>query len=221
MQQLASNILPHGYWFYVTGRVPEKKNPEAIDERLLAKYGIAVSRQQRARRKLAGLANLHYIRLERFWLLLSTYGEHAFFKEEAASIRDARRIPIQVGGYSISVKQGNFLKKRSACAVPDHRKRVRVQIARETYRELRANVLSVACHRSAERIGAELWNVPFEPYAPIRRQLLNLVRLVNVKRQAAGKSRISASCLRLRRRIVSPFAVCAAHSVVDAPGKLE
>jgi len=23
IQYLASNILPHGYWFYMTGRVPE------------------------------------------------------------------------------------------------------------------------------------------------------------------------------------------------------
>lgn len=27
VQQLASNILPHGYWHNVTGRVPDGKDP--------------------------------------------------------------------------------------------------------------------------------------------------------------------------------------------------
>ena len=79
VQYLASNLLPHGYWFYVTGRVPEGKDPRAVDRKLIEKYAIGLSRQQRARRKLAGQANLHYIRLGRFWVLLATHGEHAFF----------------------------------------------------------------------------------------------------------------------------------------------
>ena len=56
VQQLACNYLPHGYWFYVTGSVPEGKDPAAIDRKLMEKYGVGLSRQQRARRKLAGLA---------------------------------------------------------------------------------------------------------------------------------------------------------------------
>ena len=49
VQQLACNILPHGYWFYCMGRVPDKKDPFAIDAKLLGKYGIEISRQQRLR----------------------------------------------------------------------------------------------------------------------------------------------------------------------------
>jgi hypothetical protein len=30
VQMIASNYLPHGYWFYVTGQVPEGKDPSAI-----------------------------------------------------------------------------------------------------------------------------------------------------------------------------------------------
>src|SRR5262245_21679936 len=150
VQQLASNILPHGYWFYVTGRVPEGKDCDAVDRKLVEKYGVQISRQQRARRKLGGLANLHYLRLDRFWVLLATHGEHWFFEEEGTNIRDARRAPIVAGGYSLAVKRGHFLKKESgeSEAVVDGRMRVRVQIARERYRELRAYFLSIACHRS-------------------------------------------------------------------------
>src|SRR5262245_16484713 len=72
VQQLESNILRNGYWFYVAGRVPEGKDGAAVDRKLMEKYGLQISRQQRARRKLGGLANVHYLRLERFWVLLAT-----------------------------------------------------------------------------------------------------------------------------------------------------
>lgn len=207
VQQLASNILPHGYWFYVTGHVPDGKEGETIDRKLIEKYGIGISRQQRARRKLAGNANLHYLRLGRSWVLLATHGHHPFFEAEASSIRDVRRIPIQIGGYSLSVKQGHFLKKErdGNQAVPDGRMRVRVQIGRERYRDLCAYLLSISCHRSAENLARELWNVPFEPYAPVRRQLLNLLRLVNSKRQCAGYMKVPPAVLRYKREIVKPF----------------
>jgi hypothetical protein len=207
VQQLAANILPHGYWFYVQGHIPEGKDPVAIDEKLVAKYGVNLSRQQRARRKLAGFANLHYLRLGRFWVLLATKGVHQFFADELVNIRDARRLPIQVGGYSVSVKRGGYLKKLDP-AVPatvDGKLRVRVQISRETYREHKAHFLENVWRKRVEEVGRAFFNVPFEPYAPIRRQLLNLIRLVNAKRQCAGLSKVSTSVLRYRRRIVRPF----------------
>lgn len=207
VQQLASNILPHGYWHYVTGRVPDGKDPRVVDAKLMAKYGVNLSRQQRARRKLAGAANLHYLRFGQRWVLLATKGEHRFFAEEGDNIRDARKVPIQIGGYSLSVKRGHFLKKEEGdeLPTPDGRLRVRVQIARERYKELRDYFLSIACHRSAETLSRELYLVPFEPYAPVRRQLLNILRLVNEVRKAAGYTNLSPTVLRYKRQIVKPF----------------
>lgn len=209
VQYLASNLLPHGYWFYVTGRVPEGKATTAVDEKLMAKYGVRLSRQQRARRKLAGFANVHYLRLGRFWVLLATHGEHPFFQEEGDRVRDIRHTPLQVGGYSLTVRKGQFLRKEvgEEEASVDGKRRVRVQIARERYRDLKAHFLSIACHRSIENLSKELWNIPFEPYAPVRKQLLNLLRLVNAKRDEAGYAKIPTSVLRMRRRIVKPFGV--------------
>lgn len=220
VQQLAANILPHGYWFYVMGRVPDGKNPRVIDENLLAKYGIAISRQQRARRKQADLANIHYLRFGRIWIMLATHGRHHWFQEhtrvvidtrtkkekEVSLFRDARRDPIQIGGYSITVKQGNFLKKDSAAkAATDSKRRTRVQIAREKYRELTSYFLELATRRTAEELGREFYKVPFEPYAPIRKQLLNVLRLVNAKRQEAGLTKVPLTVIRYRRRIVLPY----------------
>lgn len=207
VQQLASNILPHGYWFYVTGRVPDGKDPRAVDDKLIAKYGVALSRQQRARLKATGAANVHYLRFDRRWVLLATHGHHRFFEEEGENIRDARKVPIQFEGYSLSVKRGHFLKKEAGeeTATPDGRLRVRVQIGRERYKELRDYFLSIACHRSAESLSRELYLVPFEPYAPVRRQLLNILRLINERRRAAGFTKLPPTVLRYQRRIVKPF----------------
>lgn len=207
IQILTSNYLPHGYWFYVTGKVPAGKDPRQVDQKILTKYGIALSRQQRARRKLAGHANLHYVRYQDFFVVLATHGRHAFFAEEGRSLRDIRQIPIQFASYSLWVKRGNFLKRESA-AVPliaDHRHRVRVLIGRETYSELRGQFLDLATHRTADKLRWAFWNLPFEPYAPVRKQLLRLLRQVNAKRLAMGYERLPADALRLRRRIVKPF----------------
>lgn len=208
IQYLAANILPHGYWFYVQGQVPAGKDPRRVDAKLIAKYGIDISRQERARRKQQGLANLHYLRFERTFWLLATHGVHRFFEEEASRIRDVRRIPIQVGGYSLSVKMGGFLKRHAdeAQAKKDHRHRVRVQIARLEYSRLKAYFLELARHRRAETLAKQLGRLPYEPYAPIRRQLLNLMRLINQARESAGFQPVSPDVLRYRRRIVKPFA---------------
>jgi hypothetical protein len=207
VQMVASNYLPHGYWFYVTGQVPAEKDAAAVDAKLISKYGIALSREQRSRRKRAGLANLHYVRFERSWVLLATHGEHRFFVEEGDRVRDVRRYPLLFAGYSLSVKRGGFLKRESPDEPPvaDGKLRVRVQIARERYQTMKAHYLEVATHRSVEWFRDEFWRVPFEPYAPIRRQLLNLLRVVNACRKAAGYELVPVDVIRYRRRIVSPF----------------
>ena len=207
VQLVASNYIPHGYWFMVTGRMPQGKDPSVIDEKILTKYGIELSRQQRARRKLQGFANLHYVRFENFFVILATHGKHPFFAAEAASVRDIRRFPLQFHGYSLTVRRGEFLKKEQGEqeATPDGRYRVRVTINREAYRNLRGHLLEIATHRSVETLRWEFWNQPFEPYAPIRKQLLRLLRLVNAKRAAMGYEKLSPDCIRYRRNIVKPF----------------
>jgi len=113
VQQIACCYLRHGYWFYVMGRVPEGKHPQAVDEKLIAKYGIGVSESTRYRRKKVGQANLQYIRHESAFVILATKGEHCFFAEEANLIRDIRRVPLRYAGYSISYKPGGRKKYSS------------------------------------------------------------------------------------------------------------
>lgn len=207
LQRVATHLLTHGYYFFVQGTVADGKDPAVLDAKLIAKYDIAKSEGARRWRKQQGLGNVQYVRYERSWILMATHGDHSIREGEGSNLKDARRAPLRIGDYSIYVKRGNYLKKNSAdgAAIPDGRWRVRVLIAREPYRELCAHFLSIVNHRSAETLGQELYSLPYIPYAPVRKQLLKLLRLINAERQAAGYAKIPASVLQFKREIVRTF----------------
>lgn len=189
IQQLAVSYVSNGYFFYVMGSVPEGKDPRRVDAKLIDRYGVGVSKWSRARRKRAGAANIQYLRHGRLFVLLATHGEHTFFAEEGAAVRDVRRVPLKAFGYAVSYKA----------------RHVHVRIERDEMKRLVAHFLELAKHRKAETVSAELSNLPFEPYAPVRRQLLQVLRAVNRARRAMGYELVPLDALRFRRRIVRPF----------------
>jgi hypothetical protein len=189
VQQLAVCYLRHGYWFYTACRIPIRKDPRSVDQKLIQRYGIGISKWARARRKQNGGANLHYLRHDRFFVLLSTHGRHPFFEAEGHVVRDARRSPIRFHGYSISYRGGH----------------PHVRIDQEKYLELRAYFVGIAVHRSADAIARELGNLAFRPYAPIRRQLLCILRAVNLRRKTAGLDLVSSRCFNFEPHSVRPF----------------
>jgi hypothetical protein len=154
-----------------------------------------------------GIANIHYIRFDRTFVLLATHGHHPFYDNEHENIRDARRVPIKFMGYSISVQRGGHLRKtdKQVQAIRDGRWRVRVQICRDEYQRLKGYFVANAINQSAEALASKLFLLPFEPYAPVRQQMLNIMRLMNEVRRRAGKQPLSYDVLRYRRRIVKPF----------------
>ena len=72
IQQLAVGLVSRGYWFYVTGWVPEPKDPRAVDEKFTKLYDLGLTKSSRMRRKLAGRANVQYLRLGRFFVIVAT-----------------------------------------------------------------------------------------------------------------------------------------------------
>lgn len=198
VQVIATNLLTAGYRYYVVGRIPEGKDPQRVDAKLKAKYDLGLSRWQRARRKRAGSASVRYLRHGRLFVMLSTEGKHRWFEDERSQIRDARRVPLKIAGYAISLCGKGTGKGRSAF-------RVRVSLRRSTYNDLKAYFLDLATHRSAENLRKELWSLPFEPYSGVRRQIVGIVRAVNRERKRAGFERIPYSAVRFNRRIVKPF----------------
>lgn len=189
VQQVAVSYLANGYFFFVSGWVPAGKDPASVDAKLVERYGVGVSKWSRARRKRGGGASLHYIRHGRVFLLMATHGLHTFFEEEKGSLKDARRTPIKAFGYAISHRGGHS----------------HVRIEMNEYKRLKAHLLEVGGHRNKASVESAFLSVPFQPYAPVRRQLLNIWRAVNRIRKEAGFDLVSVECIRMKRRIVKPF----------------
>lgn len=125
-------------------------------------------------------------------MLIATHGQHRFSEEEADMIRDIRRTSFKIGGHRVSHPNGHA----SVC------------IAQKAYTRLRAYLTNLAPRRSAEHMAGEFQMLHYEPYAPVRRQLLNLLRAVNQTRKQAGFELVPAERLRLKRRIYRPFEDC-------------
>lgn len=201
VQQVAVSYLRHGYWYYVTGQIPENKDPAIVDRKLLTKYDIDITERQRAYRKQQGLANMQYIRFERWFILLITDGHHPFKQQEKNQIRDCRRHPIKFSGYSISYRRSGLTPKGGTA--PKWHSCVRID--NRNYRQLKALFLKQATHRSADNLSQEFARLPFSRFAPIRRQLLTLLRAINKARERAGYQTVPTTALNLRRKIIKPF----------------
>ncbi len=196
VQQLAVSYIGRGYYFYVAGEIPAHKEPRKTDEKLLAQYGINMSKWAKARRKKAGQANVQYLRFGRFYVLIATHGSHPFFEEEAKRLKDIRETPIRFAGYSIGL--------RRAWGGGAWHPSVRIEL--ERYREVKAHFESIAVHRSVENLCQEFSALTFEAYAPVRNQLYMVLRAVNRRREAAGFEAVPAAVVWRPRPPVRVFA---------------
>jgi IS5 family transposase len=91
IQQVAVSYIRTGHFFYVSGTLDADVDAEAIDAKLIHKYGVDVSRWARALRKANGEANLQYIRHDRFFLLMATHGRSLFFELEGEQVIRSER----------------------------------------------------------------------------------------------------------------------------------
>lgn len=225
VRQLAGNILRHGYRFYVAGEIKPTTDVSRFDEVIQEKFSYNMSRSERWRRKNAcgpdgdklGLANVHYLRFKRFYVLIATEGKHPFFDAHSkvtlnkrgevvkreTFFRDAHRDPVlfpfEAGGrqhcYSIRVVPEGALRKKALwqdANVPEYegKPRVRVQIGREAFSNLQADFVARAAS-SRWPVGvleAEIFELPYLPYRSVRDQLWGLVRRMNRVRKQRGLS---------------------------------
>lgn len=194
VQQVACSYLVNGYVFYVRGVVPDGKAPVDVDAKLIEKYDVNRSKWRRSVDARDGVARMQYIRHDRTFLLMATHGKHRFFDDEGRAVRDARKTPIKYGGYSVSYRRGQ-----------DGKYHPHVRIEREQLATLKQHFRTRAVYSPTDQLARELADLPIEPYAPIRRQLLELLRAVNRVRKAHGLPEVSRKVLRFRRRIVAPF----------------
>lgn len=189
LQQLAVCYLRHEYFFYVAGCIKDGRSAGEVDQRLLERYGMARSRWAKARGRKKGEASLQYLRYQGFWVILATHGRGTFFEEERRVLRDFRREPLLCFGLAVSHREGH----------------PHVRIAFREMEMLKNHFLARALTRRAGRLEGEFRALPFEPYAPVRAQLGELLREVNRLRKRAGLEAVEEGCLRSRRRICRPF----------------
>src|SRR5512142_1236619 len=88
IQQLAVGYLARGYRYFFQGRIPAGKDPRAVDAKLIKRYGLAISKFERARRKAEGLANAQYLRYGQHFVLIATPGEQNRLRADH-TLRDA------------------------------------------------------------------------------------------------------------------------------------
>ncbi len=187
-----------GHYFYITGRISDRKEPAVVDAKLIALYNIAKPRWARARRRLRGTAGIHYLRHDRFFVLIATHGQHQFFDDHARNFIDIRRNGLHFAGYSV----------RYTYSEREKRWKVFVRLNRDTYRNLRAQMLGLAVrpsYRSATIFEEEFSRLNWQPYEPVRRQLLAIVKAVNRRRRHARYPFVSPSCLPYMRRVGNVF----------------
>ena len=162
VQLIACNLLPHGYWFHVSGVIPEGKDPELADAKLILRYSCHTPKDRARRRRRGGMATVRYLRSGRFFILLATHGKGEFFQRE--EFRDARENSIIVGGYSLSVNRET--------------KKVLVKLHRDTVKRYQRLIL--------ERVGwsrksweSLFWRLPFLPFKGVRDDVFRLLNYLN------------------------------------------
>lgn len=168
-----------GHYFYVTGRVPDRKSPQEVDRKLVDLYGLGKPKWERARRRLGDQAGMHYLRYGSFFVLIATHGRHQFFQDHQKSICDIRRTALKVRGYSV----------RYTFSEETKRWKVFVRLDKATYRSVRAHLLDLAkrpSYRDTTKLIAEVESLPFQGYAPIRGQVLAIIKAINHVRRHAG-----------------------------------
>lgn len=195
VQQLAVAYVSNGYYFYAVGTIPEGKDPTITDAKILERYDVAVSKWVRSRRKREGLANVHYLRFERFFVIIANHGAHPFFEEEARNLRDVRTHPVRFMGYSIGCRQARGAGEWHAS----------VRISKAAFSSLKARFERLALERSVEELTLTLRRLPFEPYAPVQDQIGILMRAINRRRKQAGLESLAWNAAWRQRRPVRPF----------------
>jgi hypothetical protein len=160
-----------GYVHYVTGWIPEGKDPKRTDEKLIRQYGIARSKMALLRQFKAGKAKLRLYRFGRFFVLLATDGDHPFFHEEW--VNDIRVTPLRYNGFAIRWDGG----------------KVRVRWSDKVYRKLRGGFVKAALKDEA-KLDARLEALRHPIYPDIVRQKEAIIKAVKRRRKVAGKPRL-------------------------------
>ena len=195
IDQLAYAYIAYGYRFYVTGVVPERLTSGELDARLIEKFGLDISRDRRSSQRAAGDGSIHYLRHDRFWVLISTPARNGnqFFTENTEPRtgdhlwHDVWTRAISIHGYAIRAPVGKLL----------------IKVERHEFKRLKSELLELAKFVPAERLTTILkQRFRYEQYPGVQEQLYGLVATLNQRPKRSGLGRIEFTQLKCGRKIV-------------------
>ena len=188
LRMLTANYLPSEYLRYSHGHFKDEGHARRTELEIICRYDLALSKDQRYRRKKSGRSNLQFLRYRRFFLFVATPGDHGFHLRHA-DLRDFRRQPLHFEGYTVSYRAAH------SC----------VRLAPKTESKLRAYFLAIALNRRASQLAREFRSLPWLPYGPVVEQEMSILEAVNDKRKRRGYALVPESCIRRKLKVCRPF----------------
>ena len=171
-RKVAIDYVRYGYFWYIFREIPEGKNLEKIDKKILAKYGITTERYKRFRLGNLGKRKIAYVRYKRHFVLIATHGKNEHFDRE--KFYDVRESPLHFKGYTVSVSKAN---------------KPVVKIGKKRWKRIVEEGDKISLH-NYNKVHGYIKSVGKLKFPGILRQQVKLFQRINKKRRTAGLPRI-------------------------------
>ena len=184
LRRIAIDYVRFGYVRYALREIPEGKDPQLIDRKIIDIYGITTCRMTRTRKRKQGLTNIVYTRFgHSFVLLAEEKGNHPVF--DRINNYDIRTAPFHFCDYSIGITQGK------SC----------VRVSNRMWKKVEYRFRKIGLHQR-EKVEEKLTQLPYYGFPGVVRQKLNLVAEINQRRKRAGLPRVNLSLKTKEHQII-------------------
>ena len=163
--------MRYGYLHYTVIEIPEGKDLEKIDRKIIDCYEVTFCRTTRQRRREKGQSNVIYIRYDRLFILMATDGNHGKFGE--IPHYNFTSSPFHFRGYSLGIKEG----------------KPHLQISPRRFKVIKGQVDKIALHNKTKVVAYFRRISPFR-FEGITTQKWKLMKAVNKRRKVAGLPRL-------------------------------
>ena len=170
--KIAYSYARYGYHWYALREIPDGKDLDAVDEKLLTSYGVTYQHMRRRRRREEGWANVAYVRYKRWFVLMGTTGRHESFTRICR--KHLLEEPLYFGGYIVALHGGE----------------VTVLVSPRRWKRIRELAHRIALHNEAKVFHFfHTWLhgkvAPFS-FPGVMKQKTTLLAEVNTRRRVAG-----------------------------------
>jgi hypothetical protein len=152
---------------------------EAVDRKVIQRYGITKDRKKRLREREKGGASIQAFRLWRRLYLFATEGEHLFYQREK-DIKDVIEVPVRIGNYQVSLRN----------------EKVVVELTPYHYRRMRRFFLVHGMKHDPVRAEALFRGIRLLSYPGVIRQRQKILGALNRRRKRGGLALVSSSCMK-------------------------